>query len=145
MPRPTVTSVHTEIKAALNTAGVYAVNGPADDLPSEFETTVDGFPVRIGGAVRQAAVLWPSPGFHTYTRVSGSSSGRVDRVLITCVGATTFDALAVADAVEAAIGGLRLSGGDVLRQTLATQPSPEPNADPRRVSLAVEYTTITKG
>ena len=99
MTRPTVTSVHTAIKAALNAAGVYAVDGPADDLPSD------------GGVVGKAAVLWPSPGFHTYTRVSGSSSGRVDRVLI----------------------------------TLATQPSPEPNADPRRVSLAVEYTTITKG
>lgn len=133
MSRPSVTSVHTEIKAALVAAGVYAVDGPADDLP-----TVDG-------VVGQAAVLWPSPGFHTYTRVSGSSSSRVDRVLVTCVGATTFDALAVADLVEATLGGLRLSGGDVLRQTLATQPSPEPNADPQRVSLAVEYTTITKG
>lgn len=138
MTRPTVTSVHTEIKAALIAAGVYAVDGPADDLPSD------------GGVVRQAAVLWPSPGFHAYTRVSGSSSGRIDRVLITCVGATTFDALAVADAVEAAVGGLRLSGGDVLRQSLVTQslvtqPISEPNADPRRVSLAVEYTTITKG
>ena len=133
MSRPTVTAVHGEIKAALVAAGVYVVDGPADDLPS------------VDGVVGQAAVLWPSPGFHTYTRVSGSSSGRVDRVLIACVGATTFDALAVADAVEAAVGGLRLSGGDVLRQTLATQPSPEPNADPRRVSLAVEYATITKG
>ena len=81
MTRPSVTSVHAAIKAALITAGVYAVDGPA----------------------------------------------------------------AVADAVEAAVGGLRLSGGDVLRQSLVTQPSPEPNADPRRVSLAVEYTTITKG
>ena len=133
MSRPTVTAVHGEIKAALVAAGVYVVDGPADDLPS------------VGGVVGQAAVLWPSPGFHNYTRVSGSSSGRVDRVLVTCVGATPFDALAVADAVESALGGLRLIGGDVLRQTLATQPSPEPNADPRRVSLAVEYTTITKG
>lgn len=133
MPRPSVTSVHSEIKAALIAAGVYAVDGPADDLPSD------------GGVVGKAAVLWPSPGFHTYTRVSGASSSRIDRVLITCVGATTFDALAVADAVEAAIGGLRLSGGDVLRQSLVTQPISEPNADPRRVSLAVEYTTITKG
>ena len=108
MPRPSVTSVHTAIKAALIAAGVYAVDGPADDLPSD------------GGVVRQAAVLWPSPGFHAYTRVSGSSSGRIDRVLITCVGVTTFDAL-------------------------VTQPISEPNADPRRVSLAVEYTTITKG
>ena len=133
MPRPSVTSVHAAIKAALIAAGVYAVDGPADDLPSD------------AGVVRQAAVLWPSPGSHTYTRVSGSSSSRIDRVLITCVGATTFDALAVADAVEAAVGGLRLSGGDVLRQSLVTQPISEPNADPRRVSLAVEYTTITKG
>ena len=51
MPRPSVTSVHTAIKAALIAAGVYAVDGPADDLPSD------------GGVVRQAAVLWPSPAF----------------------------------------------------------------------------------
>ena len=35
--------------------------------------------------------------------------------------------------------------GGTLRQTLATSPAAEPNADPRRVSLAVEYSTITKG
>jgi hypothetical protein len=65
---------------------------------------------------------------------------------MTCVGATTFDALAVADKVETAVGGMRLSErGGTLRQTLATQTSTEPNTDPVRVSLAVEYSIITKG
>lgn len=130
----TTTSVHALIKAALTAAGIHAVDGPAHDLP-----TVDGL-------VGQAAVLWPAPGQHTYARASGTRSGRADRVLITCVGATARDAIAVADKVEAAIGGMRLSSkGGTLRQTLATSPDAEPNADPRRVSLAVEYSAITKG
>jgi hypothetical protein len=131
----TTTGTHALIKAALTAAGIHAVDGPAAHLP-----------VGSGGAVAQAAVLWPQPGLYQYTRASGTSSGRADRVLITCVGATTRDALAVADKVEAAIGGLMLSSkGGTLRQTLATSPAPEPNADPVRVSLAVEYSTITKG
>lgn len=130
----TTTSVHAQIRTALTNAGVYAVDGPAEDLPTS------------GGVVAQAAVLWPSAGLHTYTRSTGTRSGRADRVTITCVGATSYDALAVADKVEAAIGGLRLSAkGGTLRQEFVTQPVPEPNADPRRVSLAVEYSTITKG
>ena len=132
----TLTSVHTAIRAALTGAGVHAVFGPADDLPTDSGT----------GLVGQAAVLWPTPGLNQYTRGCGLSSGRVDRVLITCVGASSFDALAVADAVEAAIGGMRITAkGGTLAQTMATQPVAEPNSDPRRVSLAVEYAVITKG
>lgn len=129
----TTTSVHAQIKAALS-AGVPTFDGPADDLP-----TVDGL-------VGQAAILWPSPRLNTYTRMTGTRSGGTDRVRITCVGATNNDALAVADKVEAAIGGMRLSAkGGTLRQVFATDPIVEPNADPRRVSLYVEYSTITKG
>ena len=129
----TTTSVHALIKSALTAAGVNAVYGPATNLPT------------IGGVVAQSAVLWPSSRLNAYTRACGRSSGGTDRVVITCVGATTRDALAVADKVEAAIGGLVLSAkGSPLRQVAATQPVPEPNADPVRVSLAVEYTTITK-
>ena len=132
----TLTSVHTAIRAALTGAGVHAVVGPAGDLPTDPDT----------GLVGQAAVLWPTPGWNQYTRGCGLSSGRVDRVLITCVGASSLDALAVADAVEAAIGGMRISAkGGTLTQTMASQPVAEPNSDPRRVSLAVEYSTITKG
>ena len=91
-------------------------------------------------------VLWPAPGLYQYDRMIGQRSGREDRLVITCVGATSRDALAVADKVENAIGGMVLSAkGGTLRQTIATQPVPEPNADPVRVSLAVEYTTTTKG
>jgi hypothetical protein len=129
-----MTSVHADIKAALVYAGINAVDGPADDLP-----TVDGL-------IGQAAVLWPSPGLHAYTRASGTSSGRSDRVLIQCVGAMNNDALAVADAVEEAVGGMVLSPkGGTLRQVLATEPVPEPNADPRRVAMAVIYEVTNKG
>lgn len=131
----TTTSVHALIKAALVSAGIAAVDGPADDLPAGPD-----------GLLAQAAVLWPAPGLYQYQRASGTRSGRADRVVITCVGATARDALAVADKVEAAIGGMVLSAkGGTLRQTAASQPAPEPNADPVRVSLAVEYSTITKG
>jgi hypothetical protein len=131
----TTTSVHAAIMAALTGAGVAAVYGPADDLP-----------VAVDGLLAQAAVLWPAPRLNTYTRMVGTRSGGADRIVITCVGATARDALAVADKVEAAIGGMVLSAkGGTLRQTAATSPVPEPNADPVRVSLAVEYSTITKG
>ena len=130
----TTTAVHALIKAALVAGGVNAVDGPAHDLPTD------------GGLIAQAAVLWPAPGLHQYARANGESSGRADKVTITCVGATVRDALAVADKVEAAIGGMRVSAkGGTLRQTAVTSPAPEPNADPVRVSLAVEYSTITKG
>lgn len=130
----TTTGVHALIKAALIDAGLNAVDGPAADLPTD------------GGLIAQAAVLWPFPRAHAYTRASGLSSGGADRLIITCVGATNRDALAVADKVEAAIGGMRTSPkGGTLRQVTATQPAPEPNADPVRVSLALEYSTVTKG
>lgn len=126
-------ALHEAVRSALVSAGVHAVYGPADDLP-----TVDGL-------VGQAAVLWPSPGLHLRSRMNGSSASRGDRVTITCVGATALDALAAADAVEAAIGGMRVSvDGGVLTQTVATLATAEPNSDPRRVSLAVEYAITTK-
>jgi hypothetical protein len=131
----TTTSVHGLIKAALIADGVDAVDGPADDLPVDAD-----------GLVAQAAVLWPAPGLYHYRRMIGQRSGRDDSILILCVGATARDALAVADKVENSIGGMVLPGkGGTLRQTIATAPVPEPNADPVRVSLAVEYTTVTKG
>lgn len=130
----TATSVHALIRAALVGAGVHAVDGPADSLPV------------VDGLVGQAAVLWPVPGEHQYTRSSGTRSGRADRVTVVCVGATVADAIAVAERVEYAIGGLRTSAkGGTLRQVLATTPTPEPNTDPRRVSLSVEYSTVSKG
>lgn len=130
----TTTSVHEQIKAWLEADGVNAVYGPATDLPTD------------DGLIAQTAVLWPSPRAHAYTRASGDSSGGTDRVIVTCVGATVLDALAVAAAVEASIGGRHVSAkGGTLRQTVATSPAPEPNSDPVRVSLAVEYSVITKG
>ena len=131
----TTTSVHGLIKAALIADGVPAVDGPADDLDVDAD-----------GLVAQAAVLWPAPGLYQYRRMIGQRSGRDDSILILCVGATARDALAVADKVENSIGGMVLPGkGGTLRQTIATAAVPEPNADPVRVSLAVEYTTVTKG
>lgn len=131
----TTTSVHSDIFDALDAAGLNVVYGPADDLPTGAD-----------GRIEQTVVLWPAAGLHQYTRNCGTSSGRLDRVTITCVGATAFDALAVADKVEAAVGGLMLSGkGGTLQQTIASPPVPEVNADPGRVSISVEYATITKG
>ena len=130
----TTTSVHGDIFDALDATSLHVTYGPATTLPS------------TGGLVAQSAVLWPLPRLNTYARSNGESSGGTDRLLITCVGATTRDALAVADKVEAAIGGMRLSSkGGTLRQIGATIPAPEPNADPVRVSMAVEYSTVTKG
>ena len=131
----TSTSVHAAIAAALTSGGVSWVYGPADEIATD-----------TGGLVAQTAVLWPAARLNQYTRTTGARSGGRDRVTVICVGATVRDALAVADKVETAIGGLMLSDkGGTLMQTAATDPAPEPNADPVRVSLAVEYTTITKG
>ena len=130
----TQTAVFGLVEAALLAAGLHVVEGPATDLPTE------------GGLIAQAVVLWPSAALHDYDRMCGTRSGRSDRVRATCVGATARDALAVADKFEAAVGGMRTSAkGGTLRQTLATDPVVEPNADPRRVSLYVEYSTTTKG
>lgn len=129
----TSTKVHAEVKAALEAAGLHVQWGPADSLP-----TVDGLP-------GQAVVLWPAAPIHDHGRMCGGRSGRTDLVAVTCVGATSLDALAVADKVEAAIGGVRLPSGGLLRQAAASRPVAEPNTDPRRVSLGVEYSTITKG
>lgn len=131
----TTTSVHELIKTALIAGGIAAMDGPAKNLPTKAD-----------GTIAQAAVLWPAPRLNTYTRQSGTRSGGTDSVTITCVGATTRDALAVADKVEAAIGGMVLSPkGNPLRQTLVTFPATEPNSNPVRISCAVEYSTITKG
>jgi hypothetical protein len=130
----TTTSVHGDIFDALEATSLHVAYGPATDLPT------------TGGLVAQSAVLWPFPRAYAYTRANGESSGGTDRLTVTCVGATVRDALAVADKVEAAIGGMRLSSkGGTLRQTGASVPTPEPNADPARVSMAVEYSTVTKG
>lgn len=129
------TSVHTAILAALRAAGVHAVPGPALDLPRAAD-----------GRVAPAAVVWPSARLNAYRRTSGGRSGGDDRATVVCVGPTSLDALAVADKVDAALGGLVLSDkGGPLAQTNATTPAPEPNADPVRVSLAVEYTATMKG
>lgn len=123
------------VKGALTTAGVHAVDGPAKTLPKSED-----------GWIAPAAVLYPSAPFRRYTRSSGGASGTEFTVTVVCVGHAVNDALGVADAVDAAIGGMRLPGkGGTLRQTIATSPVPEPNADPVRVSMTVEYTTTTKG
>ena len=129
----TSTAVHGQIKAALEAAGLHVEWGPADSLPV------------VDGLVGQAVVLWPDAPLYDHDRACGGRSGRFDRAVLTCVGASSLDALAVADRVEAALGGVRLPSGGLLRQVAASRPVAEPNTDPRRVSLGVEYSTITKG
>jgi hypothetical protein len=131
----TTTSIQALIKAAITSAGVNAVDGPATDLPADYD-----------GLVAQAAVLWPDARLNRSARMSGGSSSGEDGTVVICVGATANDALAVADKVHGALDGLVLSAkGSPLRQTARTRVAPEPNADPVRVSCAVEYSTITKG
>ncbi len=128
------TSVYGVVRAALEEAGLSVHDGPARDLPTE------------GGLIAQSVVLWPDPGLDISTRMSGGSSGRGDGVTAICVGATVRDALAVADQVRGALVALRISeSGGLLRQTISTRPVAEPNADPARVSCALEFSTITKG
>lgn len=129
----TSSKVHGEVKALLEAAGVHVEWGPARNLPT------------TQGLVGQAAVLWPAAPINDHGRMCGSRSARTDLVVVTCVGATSLDALAVADRVEAALGGVRLPSGGLLRQAAASRPAAEPNSDPRRVSLGVEYSMITKG
>lgn len=131
---PTTTSVHAAIKTQVATT-VAAFDFPAKNLPAKAD-----------GTVAQAAVLRPSAGLNTHTRSVGTSSGRSDRVVLTCVGATARDALAVADKVHAALNGFRPTAtSSPMRQDFASDPVPEPNADPVRISCVVEYSTITKG
>jgi hypothetical protein len=131
----TTTSVHASIGAALTGAGVAWVYGPAEELP----TAADGL-------IAQAAVVYPNARLNVTSRMSGASSRGEDSTVIHCVGATARDALAVGDKVHAALNGLVLSDkGSPLRQTASLRPEAEPNADPVRVALAVEYSTTTKG
>ena len=130
------TSVLAAIRAALVAAGVQAVDGPADELAR----TPDGL-------IAQFAVLWPLTPQHQYTRLCAGRSGRVDGVTVQCGGASAGDALAVVDKVESALGGLRLPGGGVLLPSpfSAGGPLAEPNSDPVRVYMSVEYSVVTKG
>ena len=135
MTTSSVTVVHEEIRAALVAAGVAATYGPAPYLPT-----------RDDGMVGQAAVLWPTPGRVQQTRSSGRMSGREDRVQITCVGATVLDCLAAVSKVRAALVGVRLpSGGLLIEDPIAMQPTTEPNTDPVRVSVPLMFTCVTKG
>jgi hypothetical protein len=130
----TTTSVHAAIGAALTGAGVAWVYGPAADLPEAAD-----------GLVAQAAVVYPNARLNVTSRMSGASSRGEDTTVIHCVGATVRDALAVGDKVHGALNGLVLSEkGSPLRQTASVRPETEPDADPVRVSLAVEYATTTK-
>lgn len=135
MTTSSVTVVHEEIRATLVAAGVTAVYGPAPSLP-----------VRDDGMVGQAAVLWPTPGRVQQTRSSGRMSGREDRVQVTCVGATVLDCLAAVSKVRAALVGVRLpSGGLLIEDPIAMQPTTEPSTDPVRVSVPLMFTFVTKG
>ena len=135
MTTSSVTVVHEEIRATLVTAGVTAVYGPAPSLP-----------VRDDGMVGQAAVLWPTPGRVQQTRSSGRMSGREDRVQITCVGASVLDCLAAVSKVRAALVGVRLpSGGLLIEDPVAMQPTTEPSTDPVRVRVPLMFTCVTKG
>lgn len=134
---PTTTSVHILIKAALVTefGEQYALDWPADELPKSAD-----------GLIAQAVVILPEPGVLRSVRASGGSSGRDDTARLYCVGPTRYDVLAVVDRVRGAVFGLRTSAkGGVLREAIAQDMGTEPNTDPVRHLVYLEYTTVTKG
>lgn len=133
-------TVHHEIRALLEQAGVHCEWGPATSLP-----------LREDGQIDQAAVLWPTPGTGR-TRHDPRLADRVDTVTITCVGATSTDSLVVVDQVRTALTGVRLAAsganGGTLHEPdgmLPSPPAPEPGAGPVRVSTTLTFLTVTKG
>lgn len=128
--------VYFEVKDRLTSAGVAALDGPADDLPRD-----------VHGLVADCVVMYPSPGEPHERRMGGGMSGRGDAVTILCVGHSPLDAANVANAVQTALDGYRLPSGGLLVAGVggATPPGIEPNADPQRASMPLEYRTVTKG
>lgn len=111
-----------------------AFHGPAPTLPTS------------GGKVTQCAVLWPTAGAPRYRANSTGPADRSDAFTVICVGATALDALAAADKVRAALTGTIIHPGDApLRETgLGATPTAEPGTNPVRVSLPLQFTTISK-
>lgn len=128
--------VYFEVKDRLTAAGVAALDGPADDLPRDAH-----------GLVADCVVMYPSAGEMRESRLGGGASGRDDAVTILCVGHSPLDAANVANAVQTALDGYRLPSGGLLMAGIggATPPAIEPNADPQRASMPLEYRTVSKG
>ena len=128
--------VYFEVKDRLTASGIVALDGPAGDL----------LPRDQYGLVAPCVVMYPSAGQPQVTRMSGGSSGRDDAVTLVCAGHTPLDAAAVAHDVQAALDGYRLpSGGLLAPGMIGGAPAVEPNADPQRASMPLEYRTTTKG
>lgn len=111
-----------------------AFHGPALTLPTS------------GGKVAQCAVLWPTAGVPRTRANSTGPADRSDTFTIICVGATALDALAAADKVRAALTGTIIHPGNApLRETgLGAPPTAEPGTNPVRVSMPLQFTTISK-
>lgn len=133
----TLTAWHNEVRQTLN-AALPTQFGPADTLPTE------------DGSVVQCAVLWPTTGALA-RRANGGTHQRTDSVLAVFVGPTVLDCLAAVGKGRKALEGARLvtsgnGGGRVVEGGFTgAQPTPEPGTDPVRVSLTVQFDSITKG
>lgn len=127
-----VTAFYTRVLERLN-AQVPAFLGPAPTLPTSQ------------GKVTQCAVLWATAGA-SRNRANANVADRVDTFTVICVGATALDALAVAGKVrEALTGVVTHAGASPIREVSpASAPAAEPNTDPVRVSVALQFTTISK-
>ena len=128
-----LTDFYTTLQARLETA-LPAFMGPANDLPTR------------DGSVEQSAVIWATPGETAHRADTRASTGRRENFNIVCVGATALDALASAQKVRAAIAyWVPNTGASPVTETgLSTTPAAEPGTDPIRVSLTLQFTTITK-
>lgn len=129
----TLSSFYTQVLGRLQER-LPAQMGPASSLPTQ------------GGKVAQSAVLWPTAGTMRHRANAGQGADRVETFTVICLGPSALDALAAADKVRAALTGLVLRpGASPMRETgVPTSPAAEPNTDPVRVSLSLQFTTISK-
>ena len=134
--RPTLTTVHREVMDLLTTTGLHVAWWPAETLPTAPD-----------GRVAQFVALSPTPGSGTYARMSGGTSGRSDSVQLICGGPTIRDSLAAAEKARAALDGVRLPSGALLREDgfQDVLPAAEPGTNPIRVYTQLTYVWTTKG
>lgn len=135
----TLTAVHAEIRALI-AAVVPVVDGTTTKLPTT-----------PAGSVAQCVIVTGTPGVENYTRSCGGPDRRIDQVQVTCVAAKESDCFAVVGKVRAALAGRRLvasgrNGGRLVEEPiLGLVPAPDVATDPRRWSVPLIFTIVTKG
>lgn len=111
---------------------------PAEKLPTS------------GGHVVQSAVVWATTGRERLRADSAHRKDRVETFQVTCVGASSFEALAASEKVRGALLGSRLasagSGSGRIAEVGFTGalPTVEPGTDPVRVSCPITFQIVNK-